>query len=397
MEQTKIIYMNPEEVTKIDPSLVESVTMTTGSIIKVLDKNDSLNSNPEICEKCHLSKLPKYTTENVFRGRKKDEEEEEIKIEGEATEEKKEVLRGPNGMPLLGDIISGKNIANNNNTNPPVQPKENIQKQTMPIPQPPVQVPQQNPIQPPQQMNQPIQNPQQQRPIIPPNKTPMQRPIMPQPKGPINPSVWPVVPPKQRIIPQMTPRYAPVPPQPPKVMMPVHKMNNNMFIHPGKKHIPFVPHVFRNRKPEYEEEVLCPNCSNEVLCPDCAKEVLCPDCKQKELNKDVLCPDCAKKSEKKEKKKKKEEEEKKKKKEEEELKNKKKEEELKNKRKENEKNNKIRETPKVKKDEKKNENKGKDFDFDNYKYHEVNAKTSKNKKSHVLVKKDGIIIANHDE
>jgi hypothetical protein len=45
MEQKKVIYMNPEEVTKIDPSLVESVTMTTGSIIKVLDKNDSLNSN----------------------------------------------------------------------------------------------------------------------------------------------------------------------------------------------------------------------------------------------------------------------------------------------------------------------------------------------------------------
>ena len=37
-----------------------------------------------------------------------------------APNEKKEVLRGPNGMPLLGDIISGKNIANNNNTNPPV-------------------------------------------------------------------------------------------------------------------------------------------------------------------------------------------------------------------------------------------------------------------------------------
>ena len=90
MEQTKIIYMNPEEVTKIDPSLVESVTMTTGSIIKVLDKGDSLNSNLEICEKCHLPKLPKNTTENVFRGRKKEEEEkEEIKIEGEATEEKK--------------------------------------------------------------------------------------------------------------------------------------------------------------------------------------------------------------------------------------------------------------------------------------------------------------------
>ena len=71
MEQTKIIYMNPEEVTKIDPSLVESVTMTTGSIIKVLDKSDSLISNPEICEKCHLPKLPKNTTENVFRGRKK--------------------------------------------------------------------------------------------------------------------------------------------------------------------------------------------------------------------------------------------------------------------------------------------------------------------------------------
>ena len=97
MEQPKVIYMSPEQAKEVDPSLVDSVTMTSGSIIKVLDSGNSQTSNLEICEKCHLPKRPKNTTENVFRARKEEKEEEkieekeEIKVEGETlgTEEKK--------------------------------------------------------------------------------------------------------------------------------------------------------------------------------------------------------------------------------------------------------------------------------------------------------------------
>ena len=443
MEQPKVIYMSPEQAKEVDPSLVDSVTMTSGSIIKVLDNGNSQTSNLEICEKCHLPKRPKNTTENVFRARKEEKEEEkieekeEIKVEGETsgTEEKKEVLRGPNGMPLLGDLISGKNLTNNNNINNinpniPVQPIEKTQNQSVPLTQPPNQIPPQRPMQPPQQIKPPVQYPQPPKQIIAPNQTPVQRPpMMPQIKGPLNPSVKNFIPPKPRIIPHMPPRVAPVPPQPPKVVMPPYKMDNRRFIHPGVKHMPFGPQVFRNRK-EIEEEVLCPDCSKEVLCPECSKEkeVLCPDCAQKDLNKEALCPDCAKKNEKKEivcpdcikkeeeaknkneeeeeknkekieeeMKNKKSEEELKKKQREEELKNKRKENEAKNKRRENEKDYKLKANQKVKTVEKKVEKKGKDFVSDNYKYHEINVKTSKNLKSQVIVKKDGVIIASHED
>ena len=45
----------------------------------------------------------------------------------------------------------------------------------------------------------------------------------------------------------------------------------------------------------------------------------------------------------------------------------------------------------------KKDNKVKDVNFDNYKYHEINVKTENNLKSQVIVKKEGIIIASHDE
>ena len=51
----------------------------------------------------------------------------------------------------------------------------------------------------------------------------------------------------------------------------------------------------------------------------------------------------------------------------------------------------------IKKETVKVNNKGKDVDFDNYKYHEINVKTAHNKKSQVVVKKEGKIIASHDE
>ncbi len=474
MEQRKVIYMNPEQAKELDPSLIDSVMLTTGSIIKVFDQGEAeefqeenISSNQPICENCHLPIDITNNTENVFRGGKQGEEE--VAVEAEQTEETKEVLRGPNGMPLLGEILSGGEY-NNYNTevppteqipvqepsipiNQPVPPIEKpivqppVQVPSQPVPQPPVQPmpqpPVQTPVQPmPQpQVQPPVQRPVQppvqkpmypypQRPMYPPNQTPMQRPFMPRPKGPLNPSVRPFIPPKPKIIPAkpmarppnvIPAKVAPKPAQPPKVIMPIKK-KDNVFIHPGFKN-----NVFRNRRmvEETEEEVLCPDCAHELLCPDCAnkellssnnelKEVVCPDC----AKKGEICPECLKKEEDEKKKeeddKKKEEDDKKKeeddKKKEEERKRK--EEERKNrmkanenkykvdvnkyKKKENERSYRLKEAPKVRKEEIKKGKDG-DVDFDNYKYHEINEKTAKNKKSQVVVKKEGVIIASHDE
>ena len=159
MEQQNVIYMTPEEVQNVDPTTIDTVTMTTGTIIKVADQGESnefqeenVEENVQICEHCGLPKYDSNTTENVFRAQPQgegeaQEEGQEVEVEGEAGEEQKEVLKGPNGMPLLGDIISGGNLTNeqnnyyNNNAN--IKPVEPIPVQT---PQIPVNPPNQPPV-----------------------------------------------------------------------------------------------------------------------------------------------------------------------------------------------------------------------------------------------------------
>ena len=41
MEQQNVIYMTPEEVQNVDPTTIDTVTMTTGTIIKVADQGES--------------------------------------------------------------------------------------------------------------------------------------------------------------------------------------------------------------------------------------------------------------------------------------------------------------------------------------------------------------------
>ena len=355
---------------------------------------ENIESTYPICERCGLPKAQVYTTENVFRGGQNGEnQEEEVVVEGETAEENKEVLRGPNGMPLLGEILSGGNLAqeqNNYNNNipqnipvpakipvqtpvvpvaqPVVQPQtQNIvtppqQKPIQPpIPQHPNQPPMQKPIQPPkpyqppQQVKPPVQKPiqpvypPQQRPIQPPKPViqPPQRPIAVQPKMPVvNNPIRPIMPPKPKIFPPsvIPPRVIPgrppkVGPTPPKIIMPVH---------PGQRH-----NVFRARK---NEEIV-----EEHLCPDCQTECLCPDCKKIEVSEEVLCPDCASQIAKKEVKE-----------------VKKNENEIKNVLKTNQKN-------------------GNDVDIDNYRYHEINVFSDKNIKSQFVVKKEGVVIASNKE
>ena len=360
MEQENVVYMTSEEALNIDPSLIDSVTLTTGSIVKVEDQGEPeeyqeeyVESNEVICGHCGLPKCTSYQDENVFRGAKQgeevqEEEQQEVVVEGEEAEGK-EVLKGPNGMPLLGDILSGGNLTNdenNYNNNMNVQPEKPVNQIPVQIPtipvnppqvQPPVpqqipqpveqkpypqpnpvqapmpntvkppvapQVPQvQRPVQPPQmkppvqrpvippKVQKPIQPPMQ-RPIQPPMQPPMQRPMMPQPKGPVHPSVKPVIPSKKPMVVQPKPKVNPPHVIPPK-MTPAHPPMPPKVIKPidrrgqfNPMNGPMPPQAFRARKNQETVE--------ENLCPDCQNEVLCPECQENDLIEETLCPNCAK-------------------------------------------------------------------------------------------------------
>ena len=100
MEQQYIQYLSPEEIRNIDPSLIDFMTMTNGTIIKV-GNHPSLSefTEEQICPHCtNCSKNKMMTPNIVLRGKT---------VEGQAEDEQKEVLRGPDGKPLLSDILSG--------------------------------------------------------------------------------------------------------------------------------------------------------------------------------------------------------------------------------------------------------------------------------------------------
>ena len=464
MEQPNVIYMTPEEAQNVDPASIDTVTMTTGTIVKVADQGEdeefqeeNIESNMPICEKCGLPKDISNTTENVFRAAPEGEikeEEQEVEVEGEAGEEQKEVLKGPNGMPLLGEIISGGNLTDQNNyynntgnntqiqipvpsvqVNPPnqppmvqppivqppvVQPPPKEQKPIIPtvpvqapVPMKPPVVPQaQRPFQPPQTINPPMPKsayPTQQKYVRP----PVQQPMMPGGRGPVNPTFKPTIPPRPYCVipPKRPPQVIPpkVAPRPPEVIRPVNGPKKGVMLHPGRG--PYGPQngVFRNRKKEVEEEVLCPDCQNEVLCPDCAKletknETICPDCLKKEKenekrnNKNVTKPEIKKGYRKKENDKTNSYERKNKEIKKPEIKRPEiKKDYLKKDYLKKDNNNNTNKTDNYKNIGNKIDNKTKDVNFDNYKYHEINVKTEKNLKSQVIVKKEGVIIASHEE
>ena len=229
MDKQNVIYMTPKEIKNIEPSSIDTMTMTSGTLIKIAKQEgtdkfqeEKIESNVPICERCGLPKYASNTAQNVFRAKPQgetQEEQQEVVVEGEEAEEQKEVLRGPNGMPLLGEIISGGNLPDQNNyynhntngpiqtptvpINPPSQPPivqppnvlPNMPAQTepepiipkipaqAPIPSKPSVVPQgQRPFQPPQTIHPPLPKPMYppQQNYIPP---PMNRPTMPAGRG----------------------------------------------------------------------------------------------------------------------------------------------------------------------------------------------------------------------
>ena len=155
MEGNNVKYLTPEEARNIDPSQIESMTMHSGSIFYVTDgtrmqenefveeeignQNLSQEKHSKTCKLCgrnYKSSNNKPSENIVLRAKKetKVEEEEngeekveetvEIEVEAQPKEgnEKKEVLRGPDGKPLLMDIITGKDIVEEQ---PPEVPQEN--------------------------------------------------------------------------------------------------------------------------------------------------------------------------------------------------------------------------------------------------------------------------------
>ena len=128
------------------------------------EENIESMQSPIICEHCGLPKYMQYAEENVFRGGNK----VEIETENVEEEEQKQVLRGPNGEPLLNDILTGGDYTNQQegyNDNNYVEPAEEQIKIPDPVItpiQPPVQPQVQPPVQP--QVQPPVQ-PQVQPPV----------------------------------------------------------------------------------------------------------------------------------------------------------------------------------------------------------------------------------------
>ena len=113
--------------------------------------------------------------------------------------------------------------------------------------------------------------------------------------------------------------------------------------------------AFRSRPKNETEQVLCPDCykENVSLCPDCAREnaSICPDCAREEVSK-TYQPNADR--------------------------------------------NNLRAKPEKKEkfSSKTYQNQqNKDYNEDNYKYHEINVTTENNKKSFFCVKKQDVIIS----
>ena len=125
MEQDNIQYLTPEQAQNIDPSLIDFVTLSTGTIIKVQDQptacefQEEICDNKNLCPKCGGYRIQQgidQNYQNVFRAGKNigDENTEQINAEVEAQPQaegnEQEVLRGFDGKPLLNDFLTGGEV-----------------------------------------------------------------------------------------------------------------------------------------------------------------------------------------------------------------------------------------------------------------------------------------------
>ena len=125
MEQDNIQYLTPEQAQNIDPSLIDFVTLNTGTVIKVQDQptacefQEEICDNKNLCPKCGGYRIQQgidQNYQNVFRAGKNigDENTEQINAEVEAQPQaegnEQEVLRGFDGKPLLNDFLTGGEV-----------------------------------------------------------------------------------------------------------------------------------------------------------------------------------------------------------------------------------------------------------------------------------------------
>ena len=175
----KVVYMTPEEIRNLDRSKIYSMQMTSGDVFLVTHEKEGCPCNEKTTEirlrarkgeeKEETEEKPEEKTEEKPEEKTEEKKEEtaeekvEIDIEGQPQEEndKKEVLRGPDGKPLLNEMLvyggmtyDNQEQANDNNVNlypipqhyePIVQPNmpgtKNTEYQPQPQPQPEPQPP----------------------------------------------------------------------------------------------------------------------------------------------------------------------------------------------------------------------------------------------------------------
>ena len=71
MEQPNVQYITAEEAKNIDPSLIDFVTMNTGTIIKVGNQptesefKEEVCSNTQICQKCGRYRMQEGMVQNA--------------------------------------------------------------------------------------------------------------------------------------------------------------------------------------------------------------------------------------------------------------------------------------------------------------------------------------------
>ena len=163
MEDQKIIYMTREEIKGLDRSKIQSMQMTSGATILISHENENIDysnneNQPEIKLRARKEVKNEEEKEEEKPEEKKEEEnpkeeekpkeegkeekvEIEIEAEGKEEKDKKEVLRGPDGKPLLSEMLiyggvdygaQGQTNDNNVNLYPVPQNYEPIIQPNMP-------------------------------------------------------------------------------------------------------------------------------------------------------------------------------------------------------------------------------------------------------------------------
>ena len=144
MDEKNIKYITREELRNIEPSLISSMTLSSGTVI-IVNPEAEMETNEfgeeKLCDQCSLyTKYYNQPNENVVLRAKKEIKSKGENIEGNleidvtAQQEgqsapKKEVLRGADGKPLLMDILTGNTVNQDNQLDPQPKIEENINQE----------------------------------------------------------------------------------------------------------------------------------------------------------------------------------------------------------------------------------------------------------------------------